>query len=80
MRVYSIASMPIDTYTINQPTDYDNKGNYIGIQIANVGGADFSVDAIYGQIVLFNLHHRSGLVLGRVKTTLPEVELVSVGT
>lgn len=79
-KTYSIASIPIDTYTISQQTDYDNKGNYIGIKVANSDGADFSVDAIYGLLSILNLHHRSGLVLGRGSNLLPELESVATGS
>lgn len=79
-RVYGLSHIPVDTYTIKQSTDYDNKGNYLGLQISNINGADFSVDAIYGQLVLLNLPPRTGLVLGRGSNLLPEVELVSTGT
>jgi hypothetical protein len=54
--------------------NYNDKGNFIGLKVSNVGGSDYDIDNITALVTLLNLPPHSYRLVGRSNFALPSLE------
>lgn len=50
--------------------NWENKGRYFGVKVANVNGSDFSIDSISGLVTVTNLPSKTNDVIGRANLVI----------
>jgi len=73
-------SVSADNATLEVPLNFTDNGEFMGIEIANVSGADFSVDFIQTDLVMTVLPAKTSKRIGRFKNDLPDFTVSASGS
>lgn len=78
--VYYTGKVSADNVVIDVPLNFEDKGEFIGIQLANVDGADFSIDDMSLLFAPIVLQPKTSQEVGRVKQTIPSITVAASGS
>ena len=73
-------SMTADNVTYEVPLNYTDNGEFVGVKIANVNGADFSIDSIQAAMVVTIIPGKTSKRVGRCKFNFTTVGVSASGS
>jgi hypothetical protein len=71
--IYYVGSVAADNVMLDIPLNFEDKGEFVSVEIGNVNGADFSIDEMSLVIALIVLQPKTSQIIGRVKQSFPVV-------
>ena len=69
--IYCLGSLTADNVILDIPLNFEDKGEFIAIEIGNVSGADFSIDEMSLVVTSTVLQPKTSQVIGRAKLNFP---------
>ena len=76
----STGSVSADNATLEVPLNFTDNGEFMGIEISNVGGADFSIDFIQADVFISVLPAKTSKRIGRSKFNFTTITVAAVGS